>query len=210
MNCHVINPRITINIPLITPVTNHFEVSWHSRLGASSSHVQVSDVNHRGEVQQPIQKGKLRISTEDEANGAKNLEIDGACQKWLGPMPIACREVTMFYTIFFIKYFFGGLGVCTMVCPWDSQWIMTPYDPLEKTKQLHKELDTKKVPWNFNHKLSKIRGMMVLNHQLLSTSINQIPILWSFPKMSGATKSSFLVRCSMKKTSSYWDIRIIY
>ena len=119
MNCHVINPRITINIPLITPVTNHFEVSWHSRLGASSSHVQVSDVNHRGKAQQPIQKGKLRISTEDEANGAKNLEIDGwrmPKMAWPTKMPIACREVTMFYTIFFSNIFSEDFvfGVCTI------------------------------------------------------------------------------------------------
>ena len=102
------------NIPFITPVTNHFEVRKKiQKLGASSlSHVQVSDVNHRGKAQQPIQKGKLRISTEDEANGAKNLEkfTDGA---WIFPnglafskMPRACREVTMFYTMFFITYFF--------------------------------------------------------------------------------------------------------
>lgn len=40
----------------------------------------LSDVNHRGKVQQPIQKGKLRISTEDEANGAKNRH-QGARQR---------------------------------------------------------------------------------------------------------------------------------
>ena len=147
MNCHVINPRITINIPLITPVTNHFEVSWHSRLGASSSHVQVSDVNHRGKAQQPIQKGKLRISTEDEANGAKNLEIDGwRMPKMAWPNKNANSMPGSDHVLyhFFFKHFFGGFCFWGLHYSWDSQWlwIMTP--PLRKNQATSQRIGYKK------------------------------------------------------------------
>ena len=64
----------------------------------SSYIIQVSDVNHGGKAQQPIQTSELRVSTEDEANGAKHL----VTYRWRGPWGTTqdhaqCGEITIVY-----------------------------------------------------------------------------------------------------------------